>query len=259
MNFDRVTITGADDSIEPGELVHLSEAFPFVEWGILFSANHVGEPRWPSVGWLAELFEQIDATAFEVNLSAHLCGRWVRDLLAGNFSYSAFIGRAFRHFRRVQLNFHAEPQLVIGTKFVSALVAHSSPSDPREFIFQIDGVNDDLFIGASRNAHGVSVVPLFDGSHGAGRLPGEWPVAAYRGGRAYGDASKVYHGYAGGLGPDNLEYEIPRIAKAAGDARFWIDLETRVRSVDDRVFDLAKVRRCLETAAPFVAESAVVD
>lgn len=32
MNLDRVTITGADDSVSPAELVDISAEFPFVEW-----------------------------------------------------------------------------------------------------------------------------------------------------------------------------------------------------------------------------------
>jgi phosphoribosylanthranilate isomerase len=62
----------------------------------------------------------------------------------------------------------------------------------------------------------------------------------------------MYHGYAGGLGPDNLAHEIPRIAKAAGDARVWLDMESGVRSNNDKQFDLDKVLQCLEIAKPFV-------
>ena len=41
MKLTRVTITGADDSVEPRALAELSEAFPFVEWGLLMSKGHV--------------------------------------------------------------------------------------------------------------------------------------------------------------------------------------------------------------------------
>jgi hypothetical protein len=58
-----------------------------------------------------------------------------------------------------------------------------------------------------------------------------------------------YHGYAGGLGPKTLPVELPRIAAAAGAARTWIDMESRVRSADDKLLDLHKVRACLAFAA----------
>jgi phosphoribosylanthranilate isomerase len=56
-------------------------------------------------------------------------------------------------------------------------------------------------------------------------------------------------GFAGGIGPDNVKRVIREIS-AKVDAPFWIDMESGVRT-DDR-FDLNKVRRVLETAAPFV-------
>lgn len=42
-------------------------------------------------------------------------------------------------------------------------------------------------------------------------------------------------------------------ADDTAEGRIWIDMETRVRSNNDATFDLTKVRRCLEIAAPFVA------
>jgi hypothetical protein len=99
---------------------------------------------------------------------------------------------------------------------------------------------------------------------GAGILPREWPKPIYLdvhpGDDGCGVQQHRYHGYAGGLGPDNLAEQIPLIlAAAAGnehtaEGRIWIDMETRVRSSDDRTFDLAKVRRCLEIAAPYVKQ-----
>lgn len=46
-------------------------------------------------------------------------------------------------------------------------------------------------------------------------------------------------GYAGGLGPDNLETELPRIIGAARKHPFWIDMESSLRGLDD-CFDLGK-------------------
>lgn len=43
MPLTRVTITGADDAVEPAELQALSHEFPFVEWGILHSYKRFGE------------------------------------------------------------------------------------------------------------------------------------------------------------------------------------------------------------------------
>lgn len=232
MILDRVTITGADDSIEASDLVALSKEFPFVEWGILFSGSRQGTPRYPGTVWLAELWK---ASTEGLNLSAHLCGKWVRELvLEGQPSWWLSHGRLAEAFRRVQLNFHGEyHKAALG--FIRALRERQ-----HDYIFQHDGVNDGL-ISTFTSTPNLRAYPLFDRSHGAGVVPGEWPKSIW-----------TYQGYAGGLGPDNLAEELGRIKEAAGKARIWIDTETKVRSEDDSGFDLDKVRKFLEIAKPFV-------
>ena len=45
-------MTGADDSVDPKELFRISEKYPFVEWGILFSKSATGRYRYPSKEWI---------------------------------------------------------------------------------------------------------------------------------------------------------------------------------------------------------------
>ena len=40
-----VTLTGADDSVNPEDLIAISKEFPFVEWGILIGSNTGAEAR----------------------------------------------------------------------------------------------------------------------------------------------------------------------------------------------------------------------
>lgn len=252
MILDRVTITGADCSVSPRDLAALSEEFPFVEWGILVSAsqgtaekNHVFVPRFPDKEWIEDLKKV--AAQNPMQLSMHICGRWVRQLLLGKVDLPEWLihGPAFR---RIQLNFHAEDTPCNPQEFYISLLSLGH----RQYIFQIDGVvgnkhlesvyaeNDDKFI--------IDAVPLFDVSGGAGTLPKEWPKPCYMA----NDVDYVYHGYAGGLGPDNLETQLPLIAEVAGNARIWVDMETKVRSEDDKQFDLGKVRKCLEICRPWI-------
>lgn len=233
--LDRVTITGPDDSIDQTDLLALSEEFPFVEWGILASKSNEGSPRFPSVDWMMRLQSLAPPS---IKLSLHLCGQWVRDLLIGQRTVP--IQRTIG-FQRIQLNFHAEKTKCMPTAFSVRL--HSLM--PRQFIFQLDGNGGNEHLQAAQQADptdSIDAVGLFDVSGGAGILPREWPKAR----------EGSYLGYAGGLGPDNLAEQIPLILKAAGNARIWIDMETKVRSDNDSLFDLAKVRRCLEIAKPFI-------
>jgi hypothetical protein len=246
MKLDRVTITGPDDSIDPGVLVGLSKQFPFVEWGILVSETRTGSPRFPSFQWIREL--KLIALRNHVKLSMHLCGWWVRELLLGNVLVDPDLiqGPAFD---RIQLNFHAENTPCNAERCFTALLGLG----PRQYIFQIDGADGNKHLEAIYAENDgppyVDAVPLFDVSGGAGILPAHWPKPQYM----TSDVEHCYHGYAGGLGPENLEQQIPLIGEAAGDTDIWIDMETRVRSDNDRLFDLSKVARCLAIAERFVS------
>lgn len=244
--LDRVTITGADDSVKPLDLYDLSCEFPFVEWGILASGKRTdpiaGTPRFPCKAWIASLQDMAAGSGGKIKLSLHLCGQFVRDLLMGKTEKVPhwFSGPQFQ---RWQLNFHGEDHDFMIGPFLDALM---TMCDRKQVIFQIDGHLGHQFLAdAHQDAKGApfECVPLFDVSHGAGVVPGEWPAPF---------DIDTYHGYAGGLGPDNLAEQIPLITKAANGCRFWIDMETKVRSDDDVVFDLAKVRKCLEIAKQFV-------
>lgn len=226
--LDRVTITGADDSIVTGDLVLLTRQYPFVEWGILVSGNsRFGTPRFPSGMWIQEL------STLGLPLSLHLCGRPVRDVCQGNWNGVADC-EVFGAFQRVQLNFHSYLHLIT-PEFVPGCL-----SIDKQIIFQCDGVNDHLVSNAYDD--GLDAVPLYDRSGGAGVVPDDWP----------GAMAGIYSGYAGGLGPDNLYEELSKIREAASE-RFWVDMETKVRSSNDRQFDLGKVRKCLEIAAYYLA------
>lgn len=261
--LDRVTITGADDSVSPADLLALSEEFPFVEWGILVSQKKTNTdcPRFPSSQWIEGL--QSIAEATDLQLSMHLCGQWVRDLLIGVVKTE--VHEFVRCFQRVQLNFHGDQVGCNPPRFVRALGTFGD----RHFIFQLDGVRGNEYLEAAVGEDAKNCVGLFDVSGGAGVLPREWPTPLYMDVQPGPDGEGVeqwdYHGYAGGLSPDNLGEQLPLILKASAgtehtrEGRIWIDTETRVRSADDRQFDLAKVRRFLEVAAPFVGRWGYAD
>jgi len=234
------------------DLSVLSAEFPFVEWGILVSENNTAGilsgpaiPRFPSVDWITSLCRH--AEEHRMALSLHVCGRWVRELLLGRIHIPPALTSQI--FERIQLNFHAENTPCNAPKLLRALLEIG----PQQFIFQVDGANRNEHLEALYGENDIvgfdDAVPLFDISGGAGVVPSEWPKPQYMA----DDVNYVYHGYAGGLGPNNLETQLPLIARAAGDCRIWIDMETKVRSNNDKLFDLEKVRRCLEICTTWVS------
>jgi hypothetical protein len=231
MIIKTVAITGADNSINPEELIPLTKEFPFVEWGILLS-NRNNRERYPSEAWLRTL-------PGELPLSGHLCGGWVRDLvMEGTFTALESLGHTWPLLKRVQIN--AGPYWYKADKqaFFDLLKRY-----PKEYIFQ--QVHPDFLKEAQDQ--GINASPLFDKSGGRGNLPASWPKPI-----------SAYCGYAGGLGPDTLKEELPRIAQVTQPTdTIWIDMESRVRSAttdEDRkdCFDLEKVRECLEITKPWV-------
>lgn len=246
-----ITITGADETVQPGQLAQLSKVFPFVEWGILLSETRYGTPRFPSKEWLFQLGEEQP----NMNLSLHLCGRYVRSLLKG---HAVFLGDLeginrdvdmWRLFKRVQINTHAEAH----DWHPEALAAFIESNPDHEFIFQLDGngVNEAMAKGMVLRFNLKNVSFLFDTSHGAGIFRGVWPVPQIA-------VHNPGFGYAGGLGPDNIGlalHNIREIVKKREDwnGHYWIDMETKVRGGQGGIdfFDLEKVRAILEKSQPW--------
>ncbi len=242
----QVTLTGADDSISYYRLFEISEKYPFVEWGILLSKNSEGYFRFPTWKWIEGLITEKPPT---VKLSGHLCGSWVRDIIAGGIEFKTAHSQSINGFGRFQLNFHAQQHWPhLPEKFIQSLF-YLTCLDKQQVIFQIDGVNHrayDLARSQYATQKGINAVPLFDVSGGAGILPDEWP-------KPMGN----YCGYAGGLSPDNLLKQIQliqsRIRNKDGSLYpIWIDAETHIRSSDNSTFDTIKAETFLEIAEPFI-------
>lgn len=230
----QVTVTGADDSVEPEELVKISEEYPYVEFGILCSKNNSGYPRFPSIVWMHKL---LLTKLYPMQLSMHLCGRWVRSVCAGDGEiFKDWIVAYFDMFDRIQLNFHGQLHHTYNTRFFSGLKALS-----KSIIFQMDDVNNPLYHQAKD--WGVNCSPLYDISGGAGIVSEYYPKPR-----------SEYDGYAGGLSPSNLKEQLEKLSGIVGKHKIWIDAETHLRSDDDKQFDLDKVRAFLEIARPYVVE-----
>lgn len=237
--IDVVTVTGADESVRPEDLVAISREYSYVEFGILIG-NHAGSPRFPKEIWKEQLDNLVVDRTRLLRLSAHLCGYLVTDFLSGDF-WTA------KHYSRHQVNTHGQ-HCSFSPYHLRRNVRRANLCG-QQVIFQQDQVNGQVLrtcLGrpqADGHAH-LAVSALHDLSHGEGRLPGEWPAPL----------PGVYTGYAGGLSPENVAEQVEKIMQVTGDLPFWIDAETHLRSDDGKRFDLDKVVRFLEAARPYVRE-----
>ncbi len=224
----RVTISGADDAVDPKALQALSSEFPFVEWGILYSAKRSGEPRYPSLQWLNTLPTQC-WDGRRIQLALHLCGESARNTLDGS---GVWLQRVFPSFQRVQVNGYTPP--------AAGLVLVAQRWTVFEFILQ---VREEAHLeGAAEDIHAMGHYKrasiLFDPSGGRGLEAFRWPTPP----------PGIRMGYAGGIKPSTVLDVLRDIGPV--DASFWIDMESGVRT-DDK-FDLALVRKVLEQCAPYV-------
>ena len=231
-----VTITGADDRVDPEDLARLSEEFPHVEWGVLVSTSRAGTPRYPSAKWLRYLADA--HRAYSMSLSAHFCGGIARSLAEGDDAACtiAEFFLAAGPFERVQLN---------GVfPFSRENFANLAADLWQEVIFQANG-NLQL-VSAQNDARAVlsaggRASVLFDPSGGRGVETRLWPSPA----------PDVRMGYAGGIKPENVEDVLKEICASGSQGSWWIDMESGVRDGEDR-FDLGRVRAVLERTARFV-------
>lgn len=228
--FD-VTITGADDSVDPHDLLELYEEFRFVEWGVLMAETGEGTARYPTRSWV----EQVCRLP-SLKLSAHLCG-----------TLSAIVGygktpQMENSFSRVQLN---------GWDFTgglasSGLATRLSTQRPEWIIHACsqDGLLKSVITALTLNYRSGSskVSVIYDESYGRGMMPRTWPRAPL--------GARV--GYAGGITPENVCSVLDQICAANPDDErsFWIDVESGVRDESDRL-DLGKVRSVLEQVKIF--------
>jgi hypothetical protein len=260
MDISNLTITGADESVDPKDLFSLTLKYPFVEWGILLSkANEGKKPCYPGVDWIYEFGVQclryrVENGEKDSPASCHLCGKWAEDLIAGgNLFWDERSGWLDR-FHRMQINTAGRTIIYNDEGFIANLrkITSNPLTNVRHVIIQMDGVNDRLY-GLCCDTD-LDVSPLFDKSYGLGKLPNEWPKPCVKYQVTKKNSIVFYPsplGYAGGLNPDNLEKQIEIISGRVEPCRpqVWLDMQSGVRSDEGKKFDLAKAEACLKIVA----------
>lgn len=231
MKIKTVTITGADNRTSIEEMMEVTDKFPFVEWGILFSPKRLGTERYPDFEWLGRLRESwLDA---KINLSAHLCGQYTKEMLAGKTTLlnSSPFAEHLEMFKRFQLNFNATKHDVNVEAFFELL-------DKMKLNYILQNNYSNYKICQEATLH-KNISFLYDSSGGTGMRPVNWQPLM----------KGFFTGYSGGLSPDNLEWELKAIESIVGDAEIWIDAETHLRT--NEVLDMDKVKQFLTIARSY--------
>lgn len=221
-----ITLTGAGPELPLKLMQDLCAAEPDLECGILFSLKQEGKGRFPPREWIEVIAAQCEAG--QIRASLHLCGTAVKRYLSGDRAEPI---RVLAHcFNRVQLNF-LHHQLGHDAAFMSQAIR----ACPVNVITQHNDANAALNAQIDAPNHQV----LFDKSGGRGISPTAWPAAL--------GAKRV--GYAGGLGPDNLEAQLALIDQVCSQGA-WVDMENKLRTTTDTM-DTFAVMQCLRAYARF--------
>lgn len=209
-----MTITGIDERTRIADIVRLTEQYPWLEIGMLYTATPEGRNRYPSLEWIVET-----ASTLANRCALHVCGRGARGkLLQGG------LVAATDNVSRIQINGRIDDTILREACRCFRRSTTVITQDNRDNVSFRD-------VPPFAN-HAI----LVDGSGGRGITPTEW----------FRPATWKPVGFAGGLGPDNLAVELPKIAAVArGD--WWVDMETGVRT--DDWFDIEKAKRACETFA----------
>ena len=238
--IERVTFTGADNSVHPVELAQISEAYPWVEWGILFPSGTQGFGRFPNFHWVSELkaikdIEKLPHPYTPINLSMHLCEPMVYQLVTEGLPLEKIMKEHSipNIFSRAQINTHGMTYR-INEAFIEEMGRHPEI----EFILQVDEGNHFMYDLELEN-----VAVFQDFSSGAGVFENSW--------LDFGDRK---YGYSGGLNINTLPLAIEVWDKRDKTIN-WIDMETGIRTKGK--FDLAKVREVIEYIEPYISNSVV--
>lgn len=231
------TFTGVDVHTDIDRLQDLSARFP-VEWGVLISEKWSGADgalRYPQVDWIQNLYDK------GLNLSLHLCNGLAYDfakVTAGLPVVSSVVD--LHQFQRVQINYH------VTLEQLASAVRNFHGSVIAQLFDEKTILKIDPLLALPNDAHRVHL--LWDGSGGAGVLPGHWPEPEG------GFFHRTIYGWAGGLGPDTVPDHLPRIAKAAQHPKvdaWYIDMESWVRRRDNDHFDLDACEKVLQQVEEF--------
>lgn len=229
-----VTLTGADDSISPKDLLTLHDDYPFVEFAILFSSKRQGTERYPSLVWIDELLTISD----NLNLSAHLCGDYAREAVCGSHSGGELLKWLSPFFKRFQINYNFQHGYAHNMMTFNDIL-YRYPNN--KFILQYNENNNSVC-----ETYCIEKIPnlefLYDASGG-------------RGAKATKLCKPIKHhrtGYAGGISPENIINVCESVSDIAGKKNVWIDMETHIRSNNDMLFDFNKCNLVLAKAERFI-------
>lgn len=233
MNINFCTFTGVDEATNLDKVLELSNTFPFIEWGVLFSMEHAGsveKKRYMSMVKILEVTQFFKANP-QINGALHLCGEAAYDFISNQNKLLGYI----EPFKRIQLNIVSRK---IDTEDLKNIMQYYGD---KEFITQHNSANEGMLEGLMEiDNHSI----LFDASGGRGITPTSWPKPI----------QGKNCGYAGGMGAHNIKNQLELIEKTFSETYdhkiMWLDMESNIRNTEG-LLDLSECEKIAKIIEPY--------
>lgn len=237
MSYDvtQVFLTGVDEHTRLWELKRLTEKYPQVVWGVLFSKGRAGmipennDVRYPSMKFIENLTTFIDEHNMYDYFGLHICGKSVRDFIYADKNVRDIAS----YFSVIQLNFRHEAYPLEDIK--SSLMRFSNRLPKTQFVTQYNEHNLELW----KKLHypNIGHTALIDFSGGNGIVANAKESIDNFPGK---DVTRF--GFAGGIGLDNVESILQDIKaiKTNRQRQIWIDMETKIRTYGQLDLDICE-------------------
>lgn len=203
-----ITLTGIDERTDLHAIKKITST-GHVEFAVLMSSSQENNHRYPSLEFI-----ELAADLLQDKLAVHVCGRAARTYTLGG---DARYVEALKRVGRIQVN---------GRLSDEELRDYLSLYEYQRIITQHTEINRSLMLVWGDNRHEL----LVDNSGGRGILPGAWVRP---------NTSKPV-GFAGGLGPDNLQRELAKMPFFQ-----WVDMESSLRDAENW-FSIELAVKCID-------------
>ena len=246
LNLNVMGFCGADDSVHPDHLRLLSIHYNWIEWGILFRPDKEGEPRYASSEWVLKLCNINKDNGSNMRLAGHLCSSRCQEVLEGD---TTFIKSLYDlGFKRIQINATAANNVNVDINnilyYVNNIKKCMNEVIGLQFIIQCNDETKPIWSELIKDPP-TNMSILYDASCGLGVLATNYPEPLTN--------PSVYCGYAGGIGPDNVDDVLKKVSIATNGKATWIDMESSIRvKVTDKhvkdkdVFSIDKCFSCIQ-------------
>lgn len=250
MNIVKVSMIGANEKLPAADVVDFLRAYPMSEIGVGVSAGKgaYGTPRFDYVMSLWDKYMEKYVPGETGTIALHINGNgqdgekgWPALVSQGNLPLELFAMMCFPNMS-IQLNhfgYDFKPENANDLANSVNLWLRIAPrsrlilSHCAKTAGYIDAFNR---VVSTYNNGSLKWDVLYDASFGGGKMATQYAAPLYPG---------IRQGYAGGLGPDNIEEELPKISAVQKNpnAEIWIDAEGKLQTDDKKTLDLAKAEQ----------------